>query len=1175
MTLAWSSSNASSCTGTNFTTGGAASGTVKLNPTATTGYTVNCGGATAAQTVTVTSGGQADYSVKRVVFGSAPLDKTGISWDIADGYVQNYTGGVTYDSGNQALLFTLPASGSYGDYAGHYEANFGSATGTDVQPQFGPGSSYDSEFYVQWQENMSANYLAGSGEGGTKMFILTSSDSQNASATTEQMADCMDSQIFATNNHYAGFPVMANNCGYPDGMQARPYQGIEPAINGGNTTLYQNEVNCTASTTGNCWSFAANEWATYQLHVSCPSDYSNPSEYGGSVNDNPSDRNYHHNCIVEFHAAHQGQPAVNIISVADYDLVQHVVDADCQSQPCSQSSGTLTTPQWLANNSRKSLYGKFLLIPNDTGGASVTFPGTATAEYRNLYIGTRRFPDPGVSTPNAPDNLVVAVTGSNNLLTWRNNDNVSGSAATTSYEIWRGTSGKWRYDMNGGNGTWTKISTSSAASVCSGNVCAYTDSGAGSALYSYRVRGVNASGNSAYTGTIDNLPGALQNVTATATGSTTATLTWTLGNPAPVGGINVQQCVGTYVQGSCDYHGTWTTIASGLSPTATSYNVTGLTAGYYVWRAQAYNSFGTQNTWFGGFAWDRDGAWSGDSLISQVTTPSASGGTLPATASLTATPASVSSGGQVTLAWSSSNASSCTGTNFTTGGAASGAVTVNPTATTSYTVNCGGATAAQTVTLPTTVGITTTSLPSGTVGTSYSATLATSGGTTPYSWSVTVGALPGGVQLSSSTGVISGTPTVIGTRNFTVQATDSSSRTATQALSIAVGAASGSRFSQGWTALGSNTMAASGIGQPQNASISGGTCNAEGYPAVIEAFSGGTLRAATNQLILFGGGHNDYGGNEIYALNFAVSPAMFQRLRDADTGFCTCANSSTIYLHGLPPVNATAVCSENPSPNGPNSRHSYGGLTYIPAGQGGLPSGHDGIFIYGGSLASAGGGTGNDAWLYDFVANTWVRKDPFTISGTGSYGTEDVGTQLVSWYDSGQNTALDKKIYIIDNDHFGRYDLTTNTYYPLPYAPNLGANVAPMGAVDVHAKTFVDIDPNTGKWWELALDGSSGQSYLNPPGCPTAFSETPGVTYDSTRQQLVIWTGSGGTIYLYDTSTHSCTDETPSAGGPPAGNARGTFGRLQYVAGKDYYVVVSDSAVPAYVLCRSSGGCAQ
>src|SRR4029077_4901835 len=80
--------------------------------------------------------------------------------------------------------------------------------------------------------------------------------------------------------------------------------------------------------------------------------------------------------------------------------------------------------------------------------------------------------------------------------------------------------------------------------------------------------------------------------------------------------------------------------------------------------------------------------------------------------------------------------------------------------------------------------VTTTSLPNGTQSAAYSTTLAATGGTTPYTWSVSVGALPAGLALASSTGVISGTPTGTGTTNFTVKVTDANSKTATMALNL-------------------------------------------------------------------------------------------------------------------------------------------------------------------------------------------------------------------------------------------------------------------------------------------------------------------------------------------------------------------------------------------------------
>ncbi len=69
--------------------------------------------------------------------------------------------------------------------------------------------------------------------------------------------------------------------------------------------------------------------------------------------------------------------------------------------------------------------------------------------------------------------------------------------------------------------------------------------------------------------------------------------------------------------------------------------------------------------------------------------------------------------------------------------------------------------------------ITTSSLPNGQVGTAYSTTLAASGGTQPYTWSLTSGALPAGLSLSAS-GVISGTPTAaVSAASLTFKVTDS------------------------------------------------------------------------------------------------------------------------------------------------------------------------------------------------------------------------------------------------------------------------------------------------------------------------------------------------------------------------------------------------------------------
>ena len=79
--------------------------------------------------------------------------------------------------------------------------------------------------------------------------------------------------------------------------------------------------------------------------------------------------------------------------------------------------------------------------------------------------------------------------------------------------------------------------------------------------------------------------------------------------------------------------------------------------------------------------------------------------------------------------------------------------------------------------------ISTSTLPSGTYGLAYSATLAASGGSGSNTWSAS--GLPPGLSISAS-GVISGTPTATGSSTVSVSVTDSAGDTAAASLSFTV-----------------------------------------------------------------------------------------------------------------------------------------------------------------------------------------------------------------------------------------------------------------------------------------------------------------------------------------------------------------------------------------------------
>jgi len=114
--------------------------------------------------------------------------------------------------------------------------------------------------------------------------------------------------------------------------------------------------------------------------------------------------------------------------------------------------------------------------------------------------------------------------------------------------------------------------------------------------------------------------------------------------------------------------------------------------------------------------------------------------------------------------------------------------------------------------------VTTTSLPGATRDESYESTLTAAGGVEPLSWAVTMGALPDGLVLSSS-GVLSGTPTVQGTFDLIVTATDSTSRTASRSLVLSITGFSPPVFKVGHynlTYFGSDTQG------PPNSTSQGG-----------------------------------------------------------------------------------------------------------------------------------------------------------------------------------------------------------------------------------------------------------------------------------------------------------------------------------------------------------------
>jgi uncharacterized repeat protein (TIGR03803 family) len=157
------------------------------------------------------------------------------------------------------------------------------------------------------------------------------------------------------------------------------------------------------------------------------------------------------------------------------------------------------------------------------------------------------------------------------------------------------------------------------------------------------------------------------------------------------------------------------------------------------------------------------------------------------------------------------------------------------------------------------------SLPNGVVGTSYPGSLAplTTGGLSPYTWALTSGTLPAGLQLIPTTGAITGTPTTQGSYSFTITVSDSEDPQATfqQSFNLVIG---------GTLELSNSSplMPNAAVGEFYEVKLqaAGGTApytfsfvtNAGSVPPGLTLSSDGTLSGTPTQYTTAAGGFNNF-----------------------------------------------------------------------------------------------------------------------------------------------------------------------------------------------------------------------------------------------------------------------------------------------------------------------------
>ena len=351
----------------------------------------------------------------------------------------------------------------------------------------------------------------------------------------------------------------------------------------------------------------------------------------------------------------------------------------------------------------------------------------------------------------------------------------------------------------------------------------------------------------------------------------------------------------------------------------------------------------------------------------------ASGGTSPYTYAVTS--------GAVPSGMSLSSSGALSGTP-TAGG------TFNFTVTATDTNNFTGLQAETLTVNAPTISVSTASLsPSATVGQPYTGTVTASGGTAPYTYAVTSGALPAGMSLSSS-GTLSGTPTAGGTFNFAITATDSSSGTGpysgtssmfTLTVSAPTITLSPSTLPSGTDGSAySQTLSASGGTAPYTYAVTSGA-----LPTGLSLSSAGVLSGTPS-----GGGTYNFSvtatdsstgtgapftGTQSYTLTVSSSVPVASAV-STTVAYDSSANPITLYISGGTP---TSVAVASPASHG-TATASGTSITYTPTvGYAGTDS-----FTY---TASNGAGTSAPATVSIAVSNPTL-----TISASNSL-TAQVG----------------------------------------------------------------------------------------------------------------------------------------------------------------------------------------
>ena len=295
----------------------------------------------------------------------------------------------------------------------------------------------------------------------------------------------------------------------------------------------------------------------------------------------------------------------------------------------------------------------------------------------------------------------------------------------------------------------------------------------------------------------------------------------------------------------------------------------------------------------------------------------------------------------------------------------------------------------------------------------------------------------------------------------------------------------------------------------------------------ITAWSSAALDPATSRLLVWGGGHADYAGNEVYAFDLATQ--RWTRLSE--------------------PSPSDRERTDTYADGAPRSRHTYNYIEFVPAAKRMLSFG-------GAALYPHGNTTTRRISEFDPESRSWV---------TGRRADVPAGGNMI-----GAQARLDPRtgdVFVLPSQRAAllRYSPASNRWsegWDRQYV-----RVHATAAIDPQRRFFVLVGSGAGQpqalRWDLDRPGPATDLRAITSGdkeIEAAYG--PGFDFHPASGVLVAWSG-GADVHVLDPASWRWTRRAPAPGNtvvPGPQSSTGTYGRFRYVPALDLFVLMNGVA---------------